>query len=451
MRSNLTPIVAVSWYVLLLANPPARADLVPSDLLVELRAAQAYERACTASNDEEAIRLLTAALGCPQKRCSAYVNRATIQMCNDQLDEAAADIAAALAIANDELETLGPSAWGYEQRARVYEVADQLEMWRTNSFTGYARTASDLERALELEPRRRSALERQCDILFARRDWGGLILTCNKLLALDPTDYRSYWARCDACHESGRFTQAIEDCDTLLKVFPEATRLEEIRADCYAKAGCSHASSWKEGLERCNAAIEQDPTQSAPYGARARIYFQMGQARKALLDIERSLQRDPQHHAGDLPLTNYLCDASLTYMRSLDDVRRRELEGDCLCIVEEGVMPILDRICQIAPEKAECLLMRAWVHAVLGCPEAGLPDFQRVRQMDVGWDCCPAVLFVRETYFNLIAKKERNVHVIYITSEYPSTADSKAPASDAVDSSNHVTPETLPLYPATKP
>ncbi len=455
MKIRLTAILAVSWCALLITNPPARADLVPSDSLVELRAGQAYMPACECINsdrNEEAIRLFTIALGCPQKRCWAYANRARAYLRRGRLDEAASDLDAALAIANDDLNTLGPSAWCYEQRAWVYLVMDELDDkqpptgWAVKKEMPLRKAAADLAKALAFDPERPRALRWQAYVLRRVGDWDGVISACDRLLDQDPTDFGCYLQRAYAYLQMLNITKSLEDCDAILNRMPLERRTLRLRGQIYATAGEMDEEWLMKGLALHGREIAQHPDVPGLYEARALIRFRTAQVKKALLDVERAVQCDNKRLVGELPLTSYVFWAAEIFG---SHEKRPIQEGDRVgqhFVVEKGVMPILDRLCLASPEEGQFFLMRAWAYAALGLPEEGHADYLRATQLGVTLNDDMASTYIKTIYETpslVKTKPAREYHEASVERgfkkdpEYWSTADTEAPAFDAAGSGSY--------------
>ena len=452
MNIRLSPFLAVFCSVFSIINTPVRADLVPSDSLVELRAAQAYTPACECINsdrNEEAIRLFTIALGCPQKRCWAYANRARAYLRCGRLNEAVLDVAAALAIANDDLDTYGPSAWRYEQRAWVYVVASEIDEKsasprpRDESKTPNNLAAADLAEALALDPDRAQALTWQVYVSRRIRDWDGMISACSKLLARDPTDFGCCLQRAYAYQEKLSVEEALEDCNVILNRMPLERETLRLRAWIYTHAGLFDEAWLKKGLALHDHEIAQRPGIPTLYEARALIHFHMGHAETALLDVEKALHCDDEGRVGKLPLTSYLHFASMA-CASLSEWPIRE--GDHVSVgvvVTGGVMPILDRLCLAAPDQGEFFLMRAWAQAAIGSPEEGQDDYLRAIQLGVTLNDDRVSNNIQNVYENptwVKIKPASECHETRIEREfkkdpvYWATADTEAPVFNAATS-----------------
>ena len=377
MRSRVT-IFAIAHSFICLMNAHAYGGVVDAKAVVELRAAEAYEKARVCINsghNEEAVRLFTVALSCPQKRCWAFANRGRAYLRVGRYDEAASDLADALRIADQELETHWPSAGLYEQRAWVHMVEDELQERQRGFSAGDAtrphleQALADLTKALEFEPRRLKSLIWQAYVLYADEDWSALISMCDRILAIDSTDYARLRWLAFARLQKLDYDLAVKDSEAVLEVLPSDRWTLRVRGQAYAEKGLWYEphlgeEAWKEGLTAHNKAIATRPDEPGLYEGRAIIYFHMGEARRALLDVEKAIKHDPEPESWNLPLAQYLVGALLLK----DDLGKETL-------------PILNRICDSAPSVGECFLMRASVHVLNMATDDAQRDYLQAEKL----------------------------------------------------------------------
>ena len=350
---------------------------------------------------EDAINAFTTAIASSEKRCLAYANRGRSKLRLGQLDAAAADVAKALSVVDALINKDEGSASYYEQRAWAYIVQDELLVDRSRKESGNPpqlerrgdlnKASADLEKAVEIDPKRCKSLELLAHIQSVQQQWKKLLDTCDLALenGVDKPDFLIIKARAHLQLDECR--QALEYCNRALENWPDSRGAYEQRARVFYVL-----QLWRNCRDDLDSAIKLDPGDVDLYLFRMLVHFRNSDSYEGMLDIERAIEHDPVWLTDKVVLTLYEsstlhCTYPLPGKSESDKLVPLEMSWT----LPEGGMAILDRICAANSERGEGFLMRAWARVSVGNREGAWDDYQHALKLDLspaGKDFADSVL-----------------------------------------------------------
>ena len=230
----------------------------------------------------------------PQERRGARLPRPHPLRVSAQLDEAIADLGAALAIDPKNSEAL-------RMRGRAYYEADDPD-----------RALADLTEAVRLDPKDGDALIARGLVYYDEGDLDKAIADYTEAIRLDPESADAFQDRAAAYLDKADFKRALADCNQAVRLAPESGDLYACRArvllargevrdarkvvaDCkelirrdasdaeaFFMRGCAHAllKKWPDAVADYTEAIRLDGKYAEAYVQRAAAYDETSEPKK---------------------------------------------------------------------------------------------------------------------------------------------------------------------------
>lgn len=319
----------------------------------------------------KAITAFTRAIESPQKRTLAYANRARSHLRLGEFDKATADVSQAIRLADAAVRERPLAAGPFEERAWVYIVRSEMlsaaskkstkEDLQRDSGRELEKAASDLARAMAIEPKRAKTMELRAYVLFELERWGPLISLCDAALEHDDRETDYYRYRAHARFRTGDIAGAIKDCNAVLVVNPDSSGVLRLRGTVRR-----FSRQYAEAIQDFDSAIRLDSRDAMAYQGRAMVYLDQGDIESALADVGTAVGIDPASVV-TAATANNVCRS----LSSQDQSTAREM------------LPFLERICSLAPQQGDCFLMRAWGYQKAGNSAKASRDYERARQLGV--------------------------------------------------------------------
>ena len=162
----------------------------------------------------------------------------------------------------------------------------------------------------------------------------------------------------DAANEYGKYLDAIELCNKLLKIDPNPGLVYSYRATAYIGL-----KDYDQAIQDCNKGIELYPTYSEVYNNRGWAYLELGNYEQAIIDFSTAIERKRNNHiAYNNRAWAYL--ELKKYEQAIDD---------CNKVIEEFNPK--------AEIKAEAYYVRSECYKSLGDTAKAQADFVKAKQL----------------------------------------------------------------------
>jgi serine/threonine-protein kinase len=253
---------------------------------------------------KEAIARYDKALHFNRKHIAAFVGRSSARLLLGRLDEALADVEAAMGLApgvaglltlrgiiqlrrqdyehaladlNEALRLVPSSNQALVARARLRQVLQD-----------FAWAEADLERAITGNPNDVDALQARCRLRLARHDQEGAIADINWVFELGAHDADSFALRGAVRAERQQFELALADYD-------EAVQLAPQRGDVFSDRGFVRLSAgdFAGAIADATRALQIDPNNAVAFNNRGVAYLKSGRYAQAAVDLRAAIHLEP--------------------------------------------------------------------------------------------------------------------------------------------------------------
>lgn len=179
-----------------------------------------------------------------------------------------------------------------EYSVAVTEAPEVSRYWSGRAYAAarlgeYQTARQDLDRAVDLAPSDGELRETRVALAKALHDWPTVIEDCNWLLERQAPPAKWLTERGRALEQLGRYSEAIEDFDLIVRLEPTAI--------AYYNRGVArqypeeHAAAVKDFTR----ALALDPSFNPAYLERCRSNYRLGQFKDALSDCQTYVRRVP--------------------------------------------------------------------------------------------------------------------------------------------------------------
>ena len=319
----------------------------------------------------KAIEVFSLVVDSPEYGCLAIANRARSHLQLGQLVVARSEIEKAAARADAEIREKPISAHLFEQRAWASIVSAELaEATSRRDSKGdcvkkrrehLESAASDLLRALTIQPDRLKSLRLQAFVSEELERWDMALSSYNTALKLASTDYTLNLDRARVYLELGGSAEVVADCDTVLRD-QAARETAEVAKYAFALRGAAltMAGRWEDAFADYDEAIKLCPGDGKLFLGKAETYYRKGESHKALLEIENAIAHE---------------------QTIVEDYETFELFWYCITPKNaRDAIPVLDRLCSSYPNRGECFLMRSWAYMAIDLSHAR-DDFRSASEL----------------------------------------------------------------------
>jgi tetratricopeptide (TPR) repeat protein len=145
-------------------------------------------------------------------------------------------------------------------------------------------------RAIANDPSNARSYSRRATAYWHLRQYDRAIADCTRWSELDPRAPGALANRSCILRDAGQLNAALEDCDEILRRFPDYN-IYQNRSLIYESLG-----DFERALEDMNRAVERSPERPGPWTNRAALHEKLGRLEDALSDYEQALEVDPTSH-----------------------------------------------------------------------------------------------------------------------------------------------------------
>jgi tetratricopeptide (TPR) repeat protein len=147
----------------------------------------------------------------------------------------------------------------------------------------------DSTSAIDLDSRSFLAYQIRADAHRMKRNYSQSIVDATMSIKIHP-NVDAYVARIKSYMQTGKYKQAIEDSNNIIKMSPD-------NAFAYGTQAVAYVSlkNYPEAIKNAETAIELDPKVGGFYFASAKANFAAGNYKKAIEDASRSIELDPEY------------------------------------------------------------------------------------------------------------------------------------------------------------
>jgi tetratricopeptide (TPR) repeat protein len=148
--------------------------------------------------------------------------------------------------------------------------------------------ASDLNRAVELQPEKPDYLRLRAQHLAGKEQHDEALADIDRALEMDPDHAASHELRGMILLQLERYDDALASFDRASELEPDAALPYQHRGELYIKKGDTQSA-----LEQLTKALEKQPQNITALLVRAGIYYELKEPEKALADIDEAIRIQP--------------------------------------------------------------------------------------------------------------------------------------------------------------
>lgn len=203
---------------------------------------------------------------------------------------------------------------------------------------------------------------------YSAGDFTGAIKTFDKLLLIDPANYKAFYERGRAKHELKRYVEAIHDFSKALEINPKFTKAYYIRG--YTKF---IIGNFRGAVGDFNRTLELNPKSALAYAYRGEAKINLGEKKNACDDWAQAFQLG-YYNVADLVEKH--CDLSLlpqdqfaSFLVERGD--KKFNKGDF-----EGALKEYNKAIDLIPEDGQAYFSRGIVKLLQEKPEDACKDWE---------------------------------------------------------------------------
>ncbi|MFJ9179680.1 tetratricopeptide repeat protein [Streptomyces sp. NPDC102360] len=320
---------------------------------------------------------------------AVLTDRAELLAGQRRLEEALADVDAAIAGGPNEIRPLWAKGNILQDASRIgealesYEQALRIDARRPGPhgergvclfrLGRHEEALAAFDRALELKPSLVWALLRRAEVLRALGEQERAMADWDRAVELAPTSARAVWERGEAHRLAGHYADALRDCDRVLELDDAYVPAHGGRGDALCQLG-----RYDEALAALSRALELEPDYAWAWRRRAEVHQELVMPDQAARDADRAIELAPAFALAFATRATVMVSAGLLD-QALADLSRYE---------------------EMADDHGWAAQKRAWIHLLRGQAEAALVELRAKQGLGVEPDgedlylCCVALRMV---------------------------------------------------------
>tara|TARA_R100001132_G_C3269323_1_gene91597 strand:+ start:522 stop:1952 length:1431 start_codon:yes stop_codon:yes gene_type:complete len=185
----------------------------------------------------------------------------------------------------------------YPHNSKSYYYRGAAEYERGSKYApAYQNALTDLNKAIELDPKFADAFMKRADTWFALEKYDQALKDYNTMIGLSPKSHLAYYKRGLTWHQQEKPAKAISDFNTAIRLAPEFWPTYNSRAYAFSANG-----DYDKAIKEIDALIEKDPIDETLLLTRGYFHESHGKFDRALEDYQKVIRQRPawpQGHNG---------------------------------------------------------------------------------------------------------------------------------------------------------
>ncbi|MDD5583840.1 MAG: tetratricopeptide repeat protein [Candidatus Omnitrophica bacterium] len=322
------------------------------------------------SNLEQAILDFTQAIELNPQYDKAYHNRAVVYGKKREFAKAVSDFSKAIQIKPEEDD--------YYNRGFAYHLWGKID-----------EAIADYTKALQMAPTDARCLNNRGIIYLRKKEYNNAIADFSEAIALAPIEEHKkhanpYLGRAQAYIATGKYEQAIIDCDNVLQYYPFMDRVHALRtkAEFFLNEGLSMTASGQkmQYAGQLEQVIKQLTEVAQTTSSDARVYVKRGNAYRinqqldlAIADYTKAIEIDSRYALA------YLARAAIYIDREAEsDIRSRNENDDPF---KNRAIADLTKAIEIDPDYKEAYYYRGIVYYLVGDYAKAIEDVLKAQAL----------------------------------------------------------------------